>query len=223
MRITNPKYNLIIEMEENRTDVLIVENPRSMVEIVGGLQKQCDGEEGDFVVSENNEIIKLEKNMCIVVNPFKVDFNDRKILNKLYSELKIIGNEYYFEKEEINAKIIQLLDSISTNINYNNIAFNLELEWETLFKLYSIKLEQNTDTFLEKIIEYIKILSGLCSIRILCMINIKDFLQEEELKRLYEMAFYNKIQLLLIESKETKSIDNENIYIIDKDRCLIKK
>lgn len=223
MRLTNAKYNLQIEMQENRIDVLIIENPMVMAEMVGGLQEQCNGMEGDFVLSENNEIIRLDKNFAMVVNPFSLEFNDRKILNKLYSELSVSGNEYFLEKEKINTEIIKLLEKVISNQQYDSINFKLEMDWNELFKMYSVKLEENSDSLLEKIIEYIKILSGLCSIRVLCLVNIKNYLDETEINQLYEMAFYNKIQLLLIEANEKKNCDNENSYIIDNDRCLIIK
>lgn len=223
MKLINAKYNLTVTMQENKADILVIENPSVMTEIVGGLQMQCDGEEGDFVLFENDKILKIEKSLALVMNPFTLDFNDKKILNKLYSELKIIGNDYFLEKEEINTKIIQLLEKVMSSSQYNNIAFNLSLEWDTLFKLYSVKLEQNCETLLEKLIEYMKILSRLCSINILCLVNIKSFFDEVQIKQLYEMAFYNKIQLLLIENMDRPYIDNENTYIIDKDKCLIIK
>ena len=44
MNLTYAKYNLGIEMKENQVNVLIIENPIYMAEIIEGLQKQCNGE-----------------------------------------------------------------------------------------------------------------------------------------------------------------------------------
>ena len=40
---------------------------------------------------------------------------------------------------------------------------------------------------------------------------------------LYKVAFYNKINLFLIEMAEGEVIGEEKVYIIDNDRCLIVK
>lgn len=223
MKLVNVKYNIEIILEENKVDVLVVESPQIMTEIVSGIQLQCNGEEGDFVLSNGDKILKMDKCMSVVINPFSINLNEKKIVSKLYSELKVIGNEYFVEKEEVNSKVVQLLDRIVSDTMYNNVVFDLNLDWDGLFKLYTVKIENSAESLLENIIEYTKILSRLCEIKIVCLVNIKSYLDEEEIKQLYEMAFYNKIQLLIIESNEKTRIDNENIYIIDKDKCLIVK
>lgn len=223
MKLTNAKFDLIIDMRENKVDVLVIENATIMSEIVEELYKQSSGEEGNFILSENNKDLKFEKNFALIINPFAVDFNDKKIINKLFSELSAIGNEFVVEKMQINSEIGQLLEKIISDAQYNNISYNLDFDWNNLFKLYGVKIEYECDTLLEKMIGYIKIVSGLCSIKAMCLVNIKSFLNNEEIKQLYEMAFYYKIQLLLIESCERNNIPDENIYIIDKDRCLIIK
>lgn len=221
MRLVNSKYNLIIEMQENKSDILVIENPNIMSDIVGNLHMQCEGNEGDFVLSEKDKMLKIDKHMSIVVDPFSLDFNDRKIINKLYFNLKDASNDYFIEKEELNTQAVSLIDKIVSGVGYNNITFRLGLEWESLFKIYDIKLEQSCDSLLEKICEYVKILSGLCSIDILCLVNIMGFLSETEFMQMQEMAFYNKVQLFLVETKERPCFTNQNIYVIDKDQCLI--
>lgn len=57
----------------------------------------------------------------------------------------------------------------------------------------------------------------------LCLVNIKAYLNKQELMELYKVAFYNKINLLLIEMAEGEMIGEEKVYIIDSDRCLIVK
>ena len=66
-------------------------------------------------------------------------------------------------------------------------------------------------------------MSYICRCRILCLVNIKSYLNDSEIQQLYEMAFYNKMYLLLIEDFEKESKDCEQVYIIDKDLCLIQK
>ena len=57
----------------------------------------------------------------------------------------------------------------------------------------------------------------------LCLVNIKAYLNKQELMELYKVAFYNKINLVLIEMPEGEMIGEEKVYIIDNDRCLIVK
>ena len=223
MKLINAKYDLMIDMRENKVDMLVLENAAIMSEIVEDLYKQTLGGEGSFILSVEGKELKFEKHFALIINPFAVNFNDKKIINKLFSELAFVGNEFVVEKTQINSKMIQLLENIIDNVQYDNLSYNLDFDWNNLFKLYDVKINNEFDALLEKMIEYIKVLSELCSVKVVCMVNIKSFLQDDEIERLYEMAFYYKIQLLLIESSEKKSILGENIYIIDNDGCLIIK
>ena len=53
--------------------------------------------------------------------------------------------------------------------------------------------------------------------------DIAGMSSEEQLKEVYQMAFYCKLQLLLIENREQSNLEGEKTYIIDRDRCLIIK
>lgn len=223
MKLTNAKYNLGIKLKENQINLLIIEHPMYMTEIIEGLQKQCDGEEGEMVLSRENQIIKFDKYADVIVNPFSFNLNDRKIVNKLYTQLQEIGIDYWEEKEKLNSEFVRLLDQVISTCPYTNIKYNLTCEWNDLFKLYDVRITALSGRLLDRLIEYIKVLSYLTETKLLCLANLKSYLTSEELKELYQMAYYNKIYLLLIEPFEREELEGEKLYIIDKDMCLIVK
>ena len=223
MKLVNGKYSLMINMQENMADTLVLENEAVMAEFVEQLYFQSFGQEGDFVLSDNDELLEIQKTLEIIINPFALDFNNKKVLKKLYSELSGIGNELLMEKNSLNAQICRLLETLISRATYNDISYQNDYEWVDLFKFYGIKIEPYCDTLSQKIIEYIKLTSQLQLNKVICFVNLKQYLNKSEIQNLYQMAFYSKIQLLLIESYEKEKQDNENVYIIDKDRCLIIK
>ena len=62
---------------------------------------------------------------------------------------------------------------------------------------------------------------ALCGTRLMVFVNLKAYLNEVELEEVYKMAFYNKIQLLLLESVKKDVLPAEKYCIIDKDKCVI--
>ena len=172
---------------------------------------------------EGEKNYSSEKVMEIVVDPFSLDFNNRKILQKLYKEWTLEANEMFQKKTEINTDIINVLSQLQLNSLYGEIKYNLEFSWEDIFKIYQVGFQTEGEGILEKLLSYMKILSGLLEIRILCIVNLKTYLSEEQLKEVYQMAFYCKLQLLLIENREQSNLEGEKTYIIDRDRCLIIK
>ena len=85
-----------------------------------------------------------------------------------------------------------------------------------------VSLENEAESFLEKIVQYLRILSALCRVRVVFFLQLKAFLKEEELRELYKEAAYCKIQLVLIESVMRDKIEMEDICIIDRDMCIIQ-
>lgn len=221
MRLANSEYNISFEFEENRVMLMIIEERMLRLKLVEDFFLQCSGEKGSFVLSEDAQILKISKVVDILLNPFSIDCNDKKILSKLYQEIRDCGNEdFYMEKEKINSDILLLLDKIMLNVPYN-IASTLDFDWMEMCKLYNIQLENSGDTLLERLMEYIKIMSHLCSYKLFVLLNFTLYLNEQEMKMLYEFAAYQKVYLLLIEYAMPMQISNEKGCIIDKDGCII--
>ena len=221
MKLVNADYGLEIEFQEGKIEVLVIESVTAYRDITGMLWNQCTGESGNFLLSDG-KILKIDKYMTVIGNPFDLDFQNRKITTALFHIMSKIGNEKVEEKALLNSQMIHLLENISASVNYSGIGFQLDFEWNDLFKMYGVKIDVS-DNFLLRIIEYTKVMSSLCGIFVFCFFNLKNYLTQEELLLFYKEAEYNKLKIILIESFESEHIKNEHITIVDKDLCVIKK
>lgn len=220
MKLINNELGIQIEFQENKAVVLVIESPYIFAESVCDLLQENDEE---FVLIEAEEQIKIQKEVEIITDPFRLELNSRKVLQKLYKEWSLTANEMMDQKADINAAIIETLNQLQMQSSYGNIRFELELSWEEIFKAYQVRFENEDVGLLERLIAYIKIMSGLLKIRVVCFVNLKCYLTTEQLRQLYQMAFYCKMYLLLLETRETVRLEEEKVYIIDNDRCLIVK
>lgn len=222
MKLVNSKYGLDIEFIENSVNVLVLENPMFMSDVIQDIISQENGMDGNFVLSDEQNI-KFEKDVMLITDPFHIDFNNKKIMNKLYSQLVDISKDLVEEYNDINKTIVEVLEKISDGINYNCINYNLEFDWKELYKLYNVRIEERYESLEEKLVEYMKILSGIMKPKLVIFLNLKMYLGQEHMEDLVLSSFYNKVPLLLIESNEGYKLKNERKFIIDKDRCLIIK
>ena len=217
MKLVCASFGLEMELLENYVTVLVVENAGYLTEIVSSLKKQSEGEEGIFVLAENDKIEKIDKKLALVIDPFSISINERKIINKLYTKLGEIAPDYFEDKAKLTEDAIVLLDELVLASPFANLVYDLDYNWMELFKGFMAV------TLVEKLVEYMHILTNLLGIKVLCLVNIKAYLNKQELMELYKVAFYNKINLVLIEMPEGEMIGEEKVYIIDNDRCLIVK
>lgn len=212
MKLVNSKYNLDIEFEENISNTLVLENKQHMIDVIQNLILQLKGDEGDFVLSAEKNV-KFDKVVEFIANPFEIDFNNKKIVTKLFEQLIAVASECVEEYNFINGKIVGTLDDICSKIEYYNVEYNLEYEWKSIFKLYNVRIVENYNSLCEKIEEYVKVLADILHIKLLIFLNIKEYLTEEEIDNLQKICFYKKIFLLLIESEERFVLDNEKTRV----------
>lgn len=223
MMLTSGKYGVKLQFHENEAVVLVAEDPEVFSAMIRELQEEMNGEESSFVLSEGTDILKIAREMELVIDPFSLDFNTRKMQQRLYGEWVELAEDCEVEKADINMRIVRLLEAIEVKSVHGNIHYQMNFEWEDLFKMYQVQFAMDFSDLEEKITEYIKIISGLMRVKLICFVNLKSYLSERQLERVYQVASYNKLTLLLLENLERKQLEKEKTYIIDKDRCLIIK
>jgi CRISPR type II-A-associated protein Csn2 len=90
-----------------------------------------------------------------------------------------------------------------------------------LFKAFGVKITEDDDSLLGKLVTYINIFSSLIKVKNFFFVNLKCFLDEDELAKLYYEAQLNEVNLFLLENLEKSHLENERIVVIDKDLCEI--
>ena len=209
--------NEILFTEKN-VNILTIKNTKCFSHILQILNDKINGSESNeiFLLDENNEEMNMSKEIQMVLDIFNIDYNSKKILNKIYN---IIATNIQKNQDfEIEKMILNLRNYIIEEINELPFEFVMknELEITGILKLYNLKIdEENYTNILEKIEILIDILSTLDIAKILIIPNLKLFLSEEELVELYKYSLYNNINLLLIERHEENKLKYENCIIID--------
>ncbi len=87
MKLVHTNLNTAVLSDKYVFTEWIIESPKLYAYYLQELFLQQNGEEGRFVLSDKEKELNIAKNMEIIVNPFQIEINGRKILNKLYAEL----------------------------------------------------------------------------------------------------------------------------------------
>ena len=166
---------------------------------------------------ENEKRLKIEKNVYLLTDLFNIDFNAKKILNKIYSILtQNIQNRQDNELENITLKLrnylIEEINELSFEFNMNS-----EIDIGDLLKIFNIKIDTSCyTTIIEKVEFIISIISTLKIAEILVIPNFKTYLTEEEVLEIYKYSIYNNVKLLILENKSNeKMLKYEQKNIID--------
>lgn len=222
MKFIYSQYQLEIDVKEEQITVLTIENPKAYRDILSDLWNQIEGQEGEIILSENEKVKKLAKEAELIFNLFDLDCNNKKVITKLYQEIKELTNENLLnESAEINTQILGYLEKAIDQVPYA-LDYEVDFDVSVLLKMYDVRVNTLAENLLEKIVEYIKVMNRICNIRIFIFVGLKQYLTVNELEQLYEFIFYEHISVLILEPVFTKSIIGEKSWILDSDLCIIE-
>lgn len=222
MKLTYPEYDLELELQENKISVLVVENHAVLTELVQELYRQSNGSEGKFVLSEENKMLQFDKCVNLMTDMFSLNCNERKIISKLYQEMEELAFENLLQEGmEVSREISSYMEKMCEQVPYQ-LCYGAQIMPSMLMKMLDLKFETETETLLERVIEYLGIVNKIFKYKINIFVHLKLFLTAEELQNLYEYAFYNKIPLLLVEGVAGEQLYQEETIVIDVDKCTIK-
>lgn len=91
MRLIERELGLEIELKENVVSVIVVEDVASRLPIVDELYSQMMDKDGNWLLVENEKNYELGKNVEIILEPFSLELNNKKVKTKLYQDIKTIA------------------------------------------------------------------------------------------------------------------------------------
>lgn len=218
MKLKINGFNNEINFENNNVAILEVKDTKCFTHIIEAINNAVNGEETNeiFLLDDEFNEINIGKETYMVIDLFNIDFNSKKILNKLYE--KIADNIEKMEDIELKDMLVNLRNYIIQEINELPFEFIMKDEPEIveIFKIYNLKIDMlNYKKTVEKIEFLIDILATLKIATVLIIPNLKMYLSEEELVELYKYSLYNEINLLLIEKNSGRKLPYERILSID--------
>lgn len=218
MKLKINGFNNEINFENNNVAILEVKDTKCFTHIIEAINNAVNGEETNeiFLLDDEFNEINIGKETYMVIDLFNIDFNSKKILNKLYE--KIADNIEKMEDIELKDMLVNLRNYIIQEINELPFEFIMKDEPEIveIFKIYNLKIDMlNYKKTVEKIEFLIDILATLKIATVLIISNLKMYLSEEELVELYKYSLYNEINLLLIEKNSGRKLPYERILSID--------
>ncbi len=221
MKLVNTKFGIELNLPENNVRVLVVENPTVLSALIQELRCAVSAGESEWVLSDSNDILPMEKVADLVIDPWSLDLNGKRIKSKLLHYLTDIAQDIHYEEFiKTRGRLFQYLELISESSSYS-LSYNEEFENADLLKWLDVRLDVEAETFLERVVEYVKILGSLCGIRVVFFWGLHAILSPDELQLLYREASYQKVSLVMIESQQGQTLEGEKYTVIDGDCCVI--
>lgn len=209
-----------INFKEEKISILEIYDKKLFRNFISEINEQCNGEaeeNNNIVLMEDSKRLKINKTIYLLTDLFNIEFNARKIINKIYS--LISQNIKNRQDDELEKIILQLRKYLTEEINEISFEFNMnsEIDIMDLLKVFEVKIDTTCyTTIVEKVEFMIDLISNLKIAEILIIPNLKTYLNAEELVEIYKYSIYNNVKLLIVENnKSNKTLIYEQKNIID--------
>ena len=208
-----------IIMPDNKVFNIEIENKIYFYRLINELNYISNGadspEEDNIKFFKNNNELNLFNKIDVYIDYFNIDFNSKKIINSLYRALKTTISEE--DKIKIANYYLKIKNILSKSfLDYNlPLTISSEYDIELIFKLLKINVEKK-NYLLDNLLILIDINNIFKINELLIFVNLKQYLNKEELNELYKYSVYNNVKILLIDSQSYGTCNEyEKKLIID--------
>lgn len=219
MKFVHPYYFQPIEIESEFPVTLVMENPKMFRKTIFELIDQCNGYDGNFILSENNEILDLSKACVVISDICQQDFMNHDIRNKVQ---KILESEITGEDETISllSSIEQFGVRVADSFKYP-LKYKITLQPCDLIKFLGFEIDEEDALPLERLIDFLEIYENLLNRKLVVTVNLKEYFSEDEYCIFQKDITNRQINVLMLERHVHSFDDTEHRIIIDQDLCEI--
>lgn len=222
MKLVHPRIESHIEVTDEIVNVLVIENQKFFRSVIEEISNQIEGLSGRFTLSSDLRTLDIQKNFLLINEPIGYDINSRKVANRIQTLVKniAVSEDYYIKSNELISKILEYGMKIINEINLP-LTLTDEIDVASIIKLLNVQIDIESTDIVEKLENFIDILSELKICNTLLFVNLKTYLDEDEISLIYDYCSYKKMSLLLLENTKRSFHPKEKSIIIDSDLCEI--
>lgn len=199
MKITVSYLENNIEINNENINVLEIENKKIFFRLINDLNQICNGN----VIEEiktfiDDKEVSITNKVNVISDYFNIDFSKYMLsINKLINEnLKDNSDKSLLL---LYKKLIQKYNSIISTVDLP-IMVNNDVTIESLTKILKLKINYK-NSIIENLFSIIELERSLKYSKFIVLVNLKQYLDDTELKELYKYSIYNNVNIILIDSQ----------------------
>lgn len=222
MKLVHPDWEKQIDLKGSGVPLVSIEDPATLYHVLSELEEEGSSGVGNFVLSEGEKILDLRKRFLLILHPWGMNMNDRKIITKLISQMAgmAMGEQFLQRTGQVGNELISWMEEVTSEIPLP-IAYDLDIDWEGLLKSFHVRLDDGGLLLEERMISFMKIWNHFCGDTAFCFYSFRNLLPAERRTLFYENAKEEELQFFLLEGPVHDIIQEEEPFIIDKDLCQI--
>jgi len=222
MKIAYYDYNIEVDFSYGEISNIVIENPMVLDAFVMALHNSLNKKEEKIHVLEDFEEVNFVENTDLIFSPLGLSYERRDVQKRLIQNIleEISESDISYKFSEICSDFLENIQQLEMDSEYE-IDFDEDLDMQKLIKCFDIHLQEPSGSFVERLVEYISVMTKLMRKRIFILIGCSDYVDEVEYKLLEKHVAYEHVAVIKIEGKQNALKNLKNQYILDGDLCEI--
>ncbi len=214
--------NLEMNLSQERLNSLVVESPEHLDQLILDIYESVNKKSEGIEYYVNNEKRNISDCFDMIVSPLDMTLNTREIQRKMILALvnDIKDSHAWSNISRIYGELIEEISDIEGQSMYN-IDFSEEVDIQNIIKLAKMEIEEPEGSFIERFLEYGKVIHHLLGKCVFVLANCHSYLREKDYQYIEEWARYQDVCVLLLNHEQKRLNVALNECIIDIDLCEI--
>ena len=146
---------------------------------------------------------------------------------KLFAKMVSSFNQYIDKIIKLEPEILSNINNLQDSIHIEFMSIMEEFPFEILckkdssildiLKMYGIRIKANVDEkIIEKLFKLVELVQCLDLAKLIILVNVKQYLDSDEIVEFYKYCVYNNVKLLVLErGSEVSPLERERILFVD--------
>ncbi len=154
-----------------------------------------------FYLCTETQTLPASKHLIVVSDLFRIDLNNRKILNLLYKEIEklvLSDPQTYQIFQERKNHLLDFFDDICLGINVDLSRSEGDCIPD-FCKYINLRIAMDVPGIIEQLEGWMDIIAEWMPDQVLVLFNLSTVASREDIEALFQYAMYTKVTLLLVE------------------------
>lgn len=222
MNLVLSGFSEALTLGSDRVSVLEVHNRRLFARICQSLASELDSEALEPYALWNGEDRRSSRNYFLFVfNPFELPWSERALMGEVLERVEdmfLAEDDVRQEIEAAGRALSERVVSLGLRLQ-SDYAFEVQWEMRKYLKAFDFGVEVDPfDALLDNLIKFLKFASDAAFEKQLVFVNLKNFLEPDEVQEFYRQAVFLELNVLLLENVPDDAVfEYERKMCIDKD------
>lgn len=224
MKLIYPEWNDASVWDGDGFPSIVIENQRAFRTFLCELYAALDGLSSKCVLSEDNQILDIAKNIEIISEFVNFDINKKPLIGKMISSMEnvALNSVQYLRTNELLSAIENAVAEWSFGFSCDVITTKLSVS--AILKSVGIELKNDYSESghrgeLEKILDYMELVREFDRDKIFIFVNMRAYFGDADMDSFIQTSIAHAYKILLIESKAYPILPKERRITIDMDLC----